>query len=41
VERARKQADILGRQAIEHLEIFAEKADPLRNLARFVVDRRA
>ncbi len=41
VEQARTQADLLGDQAVEHLEIFEEKADPLRELARFVVNRRA
>ncbi|MDH5748410.1 MAG: polyprenyl synthetase family protein [Rhodospirillales bacterium] len=41
IERAREQADLLCDQAIEHLEIFAKKADPLRDLARFVVKRRA
>jgi farnesyl diphosphate synthase len=41
VERAREQADLLCDQAIEHLEIFTEKADMLRGLARFVVKRRA
>ncbi|MBL6945463.1 MAG: polyprenyl synthetase family protein [Rhodospirillales bacterium] len=41
VERARGQADMLADQASRHLELFKEKADPLRELARFVVDRRA
>ena len=41
VERARAQADHLGEQAAQHLELFAEKAEPLRELARFVVNRRA
>ena len=41
VERARAQADLLGEQAAQHLELFAEKAEPLRELARFVVNRRA
>lgn len=41
VERARAQADLLGQQAAQHLELFAEKAEPLRQLARFVVNRRA
>jgi len=40
VKRAREQADLLATQAAEHLEIFEEKADPLRNLAQFVVERR-
>ena len=41
VERARSQARMLTDQAIQHLESFAEKADPLRDLARFVIERRA
>ena len=39
VERARTQAEMLITQAIEHLEIFAEKADVLRSLAHFVIHR--
>ena len=39
VERARKQAEILTDQAIKHVEIFGEKADLLRDLARFVMER--
>ena len=39
-ERARAQAYALSRQAVQHLEIFSEKADPLRKLAQFVVERR-
>lgn len=41
VERARAQADMLADQAGRHLDLFKEKADPLRALAQFVVDRRA
>ena len=41
IERARSQAHMLAEQAIQHLELFEEKADPLRGLARFVVNRRA
>lgn len=40
-ERARAQADMLAAQAAQHLEIFAEKANHLRELAQFVVKRRA
>ena len=40
VERARGQARMLTDQAIQHLDLFAEKADPLRDLARFVIERR-
>lgn len=39
-ERARAQADMLADQAVRHLEMFQEKADPLKDLARFVVTRR-
>ena len=41
VERARGQARMLTDQAIQHLDLFAEKADPLRDLARFVIERHA
>lgn len=41
VDRARAQAMMLSDQAVKHLEIFAEKAESLRELARFVVERRA
>jgi farnesyl diphosphate synthase len=40
VERARDQAELLVRQAIAHLDMFEERADLLRQAARFVVDRR-
>ena len=40
VERAREQAQMLAGQAIQHLEVFPENAEPLRALARFIVDRR-
>lgn len=40
-ERARAQSEILADQAVQHLEIFVEKADPLRALAWFVVNRRS
>lgn len=39
IERARQQADRLADQAIDHLSIFDQKADLLRDLARFVVER--
>ncbi len=41
LDRARAQADMLAVQAAEHLELFEEKAQPLKDLARFVVNRRA
>ena len=40
-ERARAQADMLAGQAVEHLGMFEEKAEHLRELAKFVVKRRA
>jgi farnesyl diphosphate synthase len=40
VERARDQAKILANQACKHLDLFAEKADLLRDVALWVVDRR-
>jgi len=39
-ERARAQSDMLADQAVEHLDIFNEKADSLRAMAKFVVNRR-
>lgn len=39
LERAQEQANLLAKQAAEHLDIFEEKADPLRLLADFVVNR--
>jgi farnesyl diphosphate synthase len=41
VERARAQARMLADQAVRHLEPFGGKADLLRDLARWVVERRA
>ena len=40
-DRARTQASLLADQAIEHLAIFDEKADLLRSVARFIVERRS
>lgn len=40
VERARDQAGRLAGQAASHLEIFGERADMLKEVARFVVERR-
>ena len=39
IERARAQADLLWRQAAAHLDVFDEKADLLREAARFIVER--
>ncbi len=41
VDRARLQAQMLTDQAIAHLDIFDKEADLLRQIARFVVERRA
>jgi len=41
VERAREQANLLADQAGRHLDIFEEKADLLKALARYVVERTA
>lgn len=38
-ERARKQAEMLVGQAIEHLHAFDHRAETLREIARFVIDR--
>lgn len=40
LERARAQAGLLVAQACEHLDLFGKKAEPLRNLAGFVIKRR-
>ncbi|MDE3060550.1 MAG: polyprenyl synthetase family protein [Pseudomonadota bacterium] len=40
VARAREHAQILVKQAISHLDVFDKKADNLRALARFVVERK-
>ncbi len=39
-ERARAQAQLLADQAVRHLDLFDEKADLLRAVAGFVVNRR-
>ena len=39
VEKARQQAELLSEQAAGHLEIFGEKGDLLKQLARFIVER--
>lgn len=40
-ERARDQARRLAGQAAQHLEIFGDRADMLRQVAHYVVERRA
>ena len=41
LERAREQARMLSDQAISHLDMFGGSADLMRDVARFVVERRA
>jgi len=41
IERARDHAELLIEQAISHLDVFDKKADNLRNLARFVIERKS
>ena len=40
VERARAQAELLVDQAIAHLDLFEKRAELLRQIARYVVNRR-
>jgi farnesyl diphosphate synthase len=40
VERARAQAELLINQAVAHLDLFEQRAELLRQVARFVIDRR-
>jgi farnesyl diphosphate synthase len=40
LDQAREQAAMLARQAADHLEIFGGRADTLRELAQYVVERR-
>jgi farnesyl diphosphate synthase len=39
-ERARAQAELLIRQAVAHLDLFEQRAELLREAARFVIARR-
>jgi farnesyl diphosphate synthase len=39
VERARAQAGALVDQAVAHLDLFEQKAELLRQVARFVINR--
>ena len=41
IDKAKEQADALSYQAIASLECFDDKADRLRELARFIVERRS
>ncbi len=40
LEQARERARLLAQQAVDHLEIFDDRADFLREIASFVVERR-
>jgi len=40
LDRAREQADMLADQAAAHLDMFEDKAELMRDIARFVVERR-
>lgn len=40
-DRARGQAAMLADQAVQHLDDFSDAADPLRDLARYVVERKS
>lgn len=40
VERARAQGELLVNQAVAHLDVFESRAELLRQIARFVVNRR-
>jgi farnesyl diphosphate synthase len=40
VQRARAQAELLIRQAVAHLDLFEQRAELLREAARFVITRR-
>ena len=39
LEQAREQATMLCNQAINHLNCFDGEAEPLREMARFVIER--
>src|SRR5438309_6148526 len=41
IERARAKAELLVNQAVAHLALFEERAELLRQVARFVVNRRS
>ncbi|MBV8777523.1 MAG: polyprenyl synthetase family protein [Alphaproteobacteria bacterium] len=40
IDRARAQAELLINQAVAHLDLFEQRAELLRQVARFVIDRR-
>ncbi len=39
IDRSKKQLEFLSNQAIKHLEVFDDKADLLREVATFIVER--
>jgi farnesyl diphosphate synthase len=39
IEKSKQQAQLLTNQAIEHLNVFGKNAEPLRELASFIVSR--
>jgi farnesyl diphosphate synthase len=41
VDEARRRARLISDRAAGHLEMFGQRADLLRDMARFVVDRRS
>lgn len=41
LEQAKAQADALAKKAVSYLDIFDEKADLMRTLARYIVERRS
>ncbi|MBT4880070.1 MAG: polyprenyl synthetase family protein [Alphaproteobacteria bacterium] len=41
IDKAKEQARILVNQAITHLDYFDSEADPLREIAQFILDRRS
>ncbi|MFI4988567.1 MAG: polyprenyl synthetase family protein, partial [Alphaproteobacteria bacterium] len=41
IEKARNEAQMLVKRAVSSLDLFGEKSEPLTELARFVIARRA
>jgi len=39
IDQARTMAEMLTNQAVQHLELFGDKAENLRNLAKFIINR--
>lgn len=39
IDKAREQAQMLADQALDHIKVFDRRAEPLRDLAKFVVTR--